>query len=128
MRINNMLPVTLFAASLFFTSALFAQTNTFKKRPNFTAHLSTGHVQFGTGDIKGYGFLLAIVATVIPGFLISNAMKRIGSNNVAIVSSIGPVSTIIQAHFILGEQVFPAQIIGTIMVVGGVIMAGRKST
>jgi hypothetical protein len=65
MRINNMLPVTLFAASLFFASALFAQTNTFKKRPNFTAHLSTGHVQFGTGDIKGYGFLLALEKSIL---------------------------------------------------------------
>ena len=33
-------------------------------------------------------------------------MKQIGSNNVAIVSGIGPVSTIVQAHFILGEKIF----------------------
>jgi drug/metabolite transporter (DMT)-like permease len=74
----------------------------------------------------GYGFLLAIVATVIPGFLISNAMKKIGSNNVAIVSSIGPVSTIIQAHFILGERIFFEQIIGTILVITGVLLTGWK--
>jgi drug/metabolite transporter (DMT)-like permease len=74
----------------------------------------------------GYGFLLAIVATVIPGFLISNAMKRIGSNNVAIVSSIGPVSTIIQAHFILGERIFFEQVIGTVLVIAGVLLTGWK--
>lgn len=74
----------------------------------------------------GYGFLLAIVATVIPGFLISNAMKKIGSNNVAILSSIGPVSTLIQAHLFLGEQIFFEQIIGTILVVLGVILTGWK--
>jgi drug/metabolite transporter (DMT)-like permease len=74
-----------------------------------------------------YGLLLAIVATVIPSFLISEGMKRIGSNNVAIISSIGPVSTIIQAHFILGEHTFPAQIAGTVLVIGGVIMAGWKT-
>lgn len=74
----------------------------------------------------GYGFLLAIVATVIPGFLISNAMKRIGSNNVAIVSSIGPVSTIIQAHFILGERIFFEQLIGTVLVIAGVLLTGWK--
>ena len=57
-----------------------------------------------------YGLLLAVIATVLPTFLLSNGMKRIGSNNVAIISAIGPVSTIIQAHFILGEKIFPAQI------------------
>lgn len=74
----------------------------------------------------GYGFLLAVVATVIPGFLISNAMKRIGSNNVAIVSSIGPVSTIIQAHFVLGERIFIEQLIGTLLVIAGVLLTGWK--
>ena len=74
----------------------------------------------------GYGFLLAIVATVIPGFLVSNAMKKIGSNNVAIISSIGPVSTIIQAHFILGERIFFEQVIGTMLVIAGVILTGWK--
>jgi len=74
----------------------------------------------------GYGFLLAILATVIPGFLISNAMKKIGSNNVAIVSSIGPVSTIIQAHLVLGERVFIEQVIGTVLVIAGVLLTGWK--
>ena len=74
-----------------------------------------------------YGILLALLATVIPSFLISNGMKRIGSNNVAIISGIGPVSTILQAHFILGEKIFPAQILGTILVVAGVLLIGWKS-
>jgi len=73
-----------------------------------------------------YGILLAVVATVIPTFLISAGLKKMGSNNVAIISSVGPVSTIIQAHFILGEQIFTAQIIGTVMVIAGVVMIGWK--
>jgi drug/metabolite transporter (DMT)-like permease len=73
-----------------------------------------------------YGILLAVVATVIPTFLISGGLKRMGSNNVAIISSIGPVSTIIQAHFILGEKISTAQIMGTILVIAGVIMTGWK--
>ena len=78
-------------------------------------------------DLWGYGILLAIVATVIPSFMISNGLKRIGSNNVAIISGIGPVSTIIQAHFILGERIFAAQILGTILVITGVLLIGWKS-
>lgn len=74
----------------------------------------------------GYGLLLAIVATVIPSFLISGGMKRIGSNNVAIISSIGPVSTILQAHWILGEKIFMEQIVGTVLVIVGVLLIGWK--
>jgi drug/metabolite transporter (DMT)-like permease len=80
-----------------------------------------------SAGLWGFGILLAIVATVVPSFMISNGLKKIGSNNVAIISSVGPVSTIIQAHFILGEKIFPAQIIGTIMVIAGVLLIGWKS-
>jgi drug/metabolite transporter (DMT)-like permease len=75
-----------------------------------------------------YGLALAILATVIPSFLIANGMKKIGSNNVAIVSSIGPVSTILQAHFILGEPMLTAQIAGTVLVIAGVLLIGWKSS
>ncbi len=83
-------------------------------------------LQSGT-EYWGYGILLAILATVIPSFLISYGMKQIGSNNVAIVSGIGPVSTIIQAHFILGEKIFAEQIVGTLLVITGVLLIGWKS-
>lgn len=73
-----------------------------------------------------YGLLLAIFATVIPSFLISLGMKKIGSNNVAIISSIGPVSTILQAHLILGEGIFMEQLIGTLLVIIGVLLIGWK--
>jgi len=79
-----------------------------------------------TPTLVSYGAVLAIVATVIPSFMISNAMKKIGSNNVSIITSIGPVSTIIQAHYILGEKIFTEQIIGTILVVIGVLLIGWR--
>jgi len=69
-----------------------------------------------------YGILLAIVATVIPTFLLSIALKKIGANNVAIISSIGPVSTILQAHIFLGEPIFAGQIIGTALIIIGVLL------
>ena len=84
------------------------------------AQLSAGTV------IWEYGILLAIIATVIPSFLLSAGLKQIGSNNVAIISSIGPVSTILQAHYILGEEVFAAQLIGTALVVAGILLLGWK--
>ena len=73
-----------------------------------------------------YGILLAIVATVIPTFLLSIALKKIGANNVAIISSIGPVSTILQAHIFLGEPIFAGQIIGTVLIIIGVLLLSIK--
>lgn len=74
-----------------------------------------------------YGLVLALVATVLPSFMMSNGMKRIGSNNVSIITSIGPVSTIIQAHFFLGESILPTQVFGTILVIIGVLLIGWQS-
>lgn len=89
----------------------------------FAGSFST--LQQSTG-LWWYGILLAVVATVIPSFLISYGMKRIGSNNVAIISGIGPVSTILQAHFVLGESIFLEQIVGTVLVIIGVLLIGWK--
>jgi drug/metabolite transporter (DMT)-like permease len=75
----------------------------------------------------GYGLLLGVVATVVPSFLISGGLKRIGSNNVAIISAVGPVSTILQAHFILGEPIFAAQVGGTVLVIAGVLLTALPS-
>ncbi len=85
------------------------------------------HTLTTSAGLWGYGILLAIIATVIPSFLISNGLKTIGANNVAIISGIGPVSTILQAHFILGEPIFTEQILGTCLVVAGVLLTGWKT-
>lgn len=82
-----------------------------------------------TNNLWQYGILLAVVATVLPTFLISFAMKKIGASNVAIISSIGPVSTILQAHYFLGEPIFLVQLIGTCLVLSGVLLLslGKKT-
>jgi drug/metabolite transporter (DMT)-like permease len=77
-------------------------------------------------DLWWYGVTLALVATVVPTFMLSFALKKIGANNVAIISSVGPVSTIVQAHFVLGEPIFTEQIIGTVLVLIGVLLLSIK--
>jgi len=68
-----------------------------------------------------YGIAMAIFATVIPSFLISAGIKRIGASNAAIIGGIGPVSTIVLASIFLNETFSTAQIIGTAFVIVGVI-------
>ena len=84
-----------------------------------------GALQQGN-EMWWYGILLALVATVIPTFMLSSALKKIGANNVAIISSIGPVSTILQAHWFLDEPVFTEQIIGTALVLAGILLLSIK--
>jgi drug/metabolite transporter (DMT)-like permease len=76
--------------------------------------------------LVGYGIALAILSTVLPSFLMSNAMKRIGSNNVSIITSVGTVSTILQAHWFLGEEIIPPQIVGTVFVIAGIVLIGWR--
>lgn len=94
---------------------------------NFLFTHSITNIPF-TYSLTGYGIALAVIATVLPSFLMSNGMKKIGSNNVSIITSIGPVSTILQAHWFLGEPIIAPQIIGTALVILGVILIGWQST
>jgi drug/metabolite transporter (DMT)-like permease len=74
-----------------------------------------------------YSAVMALLSTVIPSYLVAEGIKRIGSDNAAIVGSIGPVSTILQAYIFLQEPVFALQILGTLMVLVGVLLIGRKA-
>ncbi|MBL0741673.1 DMT family transporter [Chryseolinea lacunae] len=73
-----------------------------------------------------YSFLMAIFGTIIPSYLVTEGIKRVGSSNAAIVGSIGPVSTILQAYFFLQEPIHALQIAGTILILIGVLMISRK--
>lgn len=71
-------------------------------------------------QVYALGFGMASISTVIPSFLISEAIKRLGASNFAIYGSIGPISTILLAIVFLGERIDVYQIIGTIVVIIGV--------
>ena len=67
-------------------------------------------------------FMMSIISTIIPSFLFSEGIKHIGASNGSIIGGIGPISTIILAHFILGESIGSWQIIGTFLVILGVVI------
>lgn len=69
---------------------------------------------------------MAVFTTVIPSFMISEGIKRMGSGNASIVGSVGPVATIIMANIFLNEIINSWQIIGTFVVLGGVLMISWK--
>jgi drug/metabolite transporter (DMT)-like permease len=79
-------------------------------------------------SIYYYSFLMAVLSTVIPSYLVTAGIKRIGSDNAAIVGSIGPVSTIIQAYFLLYEPISLIQLLGTILILAGVLIITLKKS
>lgn len=69
---------------------------------------------------------MAIFSTVLPTYMFSEGIKRVGSGNASIIASIGPIFTIILATLFLGEPIWLEQIIGTILVLAGVFMVSWK--
>ena len=79
-----------------------------------------------SSEVYFYSACMALISTVIPSYLVTAGIKRIGSDNAAIVGSIGPISTIIQASIFLYEPVSALQIAGTVLVLLGVLLISRK--
>lgn len=77
--------------------------------------------------IYGYAFCMAIISTVIPSLLITAGIKRIGSSQAAVISSVGPVLTLILGFFVLGERLVWLQIVGCVIVVVGVSQVGKQA-
>ncbi len=80
--------------------------------------------------VYAIALLMAVVATVLPSFLLSAGIHRIGSSRAALVGTVGPVSTIYLAYMFLGEDVTVLQLAGTACVMAGVFAittrTGRK--
>jgi len=77
-------------------------------------------------EVYYLGLGMAILSTVIPSFLVSKSIKIIGSSNFSIIGSIGPISTIILANIFLEETLSIYQVIGTVVVIGGVFLVSKS--
>ena len=76
--------------------------------------------------VYAYAAAMAFLATVVPSFLISEGIRRIGASNASIIGGIGPISTIILAVIFLGETFTIAQAVGTAFVIAGVFYISLK--
>lgn len=65
-------------------------------------------------------FLLATISTVVPSFMISEAINRIGPAQTGIIGSLGPIMTMGLAIWILLEPFTAWHALGMISVIGGV--------
>lgn len=67
------------------------------------------------------GFAMAIVSTVLPIMLLNAGIKRIGGSKASLISSVGPISTLLLAVIFLNEVITVKQIIGIGLVLAGVL-------
>lgn len=76
--------------------------------------------------VYGWGLAMAVVATVIPVFAQSAAIKRFGAGRAGLYGMIGPLLTIGFGWWLLGESLSLAQGIGAVLVVAGILIVSRK--
>ncbi|MFT4907947.1 MAG: drug/metabolite transporter (DMT)-like permease [Oleispira sp.] len=73
-----------------------------------------------SGELIAIVLLLTFAATVVPSFMISEAVKRIGAANAALTGTVGPIMTSIMAVVLLGEVFTIYHGLGMVLVVLGV--------
>lgn len=73
-----------------------------------------------------YSLAMALLSTVISSFAITAGIGRIGAGNAAIISSVGPVSTLVLAYWFLNEPIGFNQILGTGLVLIGILIIGSS--
>ncbi|HLP98953.1 MAG TPA: DMT family transporter [Sideroxyarcus sp.] len=77
--------------------------------------------------VYGLSIAMAIFSTVLPVFLLSFAIRRIGSGSASLIGTIGPVSTIYMAYVFLNESISLLQIAGSALVLAGVLIISLNS-
>jgi drug/metabolite transporter (DMT)-like permease len=73
-----------------------------------------------SNELMAIILLLTFAATVVPSFMISEAVKRIGPANAALTGTVGPIMTSIMAVVLLGEIFTFYHGLGMVLVILGV--------
>jgi len=69
---------------------------------------------------------LATVCTVLPVFLVAEALRRIGANHFALIGALGPVTTVLADFALLEGSLTMAKILGGALVISGVLLVSLK--
>ncbi len=78
------------------------------------------------GAVWGYAIVMATFSTVLPVFLVAEALRRIGANHFALIGAVGPVSVAITSALGLDEPFTWLQAVGGLLVIGGVLLVSLR--
>ena len=73
-----------------------------------------------------YATIMATFSTVLPGFLVAEALKRVGANHFALIAAVGPVSVAMTSALGLDEPFTWLQVAGGVLVISGVLLVSLK--
>jgi drug/metabolite transporter (DMT)-like permease len=79
------------------------------------------------GQVYGLAIAMALVSTVLPVFITTEALRRIGANQVALFGALGPVTTLFFGWMGLDEVMTPVQLAGAALVLGGVALVTLRA-
>jgi drug/metabolite transporter (DMT)-like permease len=71
-------------------------------------------------QVYAYGAAIALFSTVLPIFMVSEALRRIGAMKVSMLGALGPIATIFGDVLIMNAPLSFLQVAGSIMVLAGV--------
>ncbi|MGA8049856.1 MAG: DMT family transporter [Burkholderiales bacterium] len=77
-------------------------------------------------DVWWYAAIMATFSTVLPVFLVAEALKRIGANHFALIGAVGPVTTALAGAIGLEEPLNWLQAVGGALVIFGVLLVSMK--
>ncbi len=78
-----------------------------------------------SAPVMGLSAVNGFFCTVLPAFATMLAIERIGASRTAVVAMIGPMATIVLAWVLLGEAFSGSGMLGTAMVLTGVLILSR---
>ncbi|MEP7063613.1 MAG: DMT family transporter [Betaproteobacteria bacterium] len=77
-------------------------------------------------SIHALALAMAVLSTVLPTWLIAEAIRRIGANQSSLVGSLGPIFTIGLGATILDEPTNLLQLVGAALVLSGVMLVSAR--
>ncbi len=77
-------------------------------------------------SIHAISLAMAVFCTVLPTWMIAEAIRRIGASTTSLVGSLGPMFTIGLGAALLGEPVNVLQLAGVGLVLAGVMLVSRR--
>jgi drug/metabolite transporter (DMT)-like permease len=69
---------------------------------------------------------VAVISTVIPSFMVSEALRRIGANHVSLIGGLGPLVAIVLGYIGLDESMTVLQFCGATLILAGVMIVSVK--
>jgi len=79
-------------------------------------------------QVQALSAAMAVFSTVLPIWLVSEGIRRLGAAPTAMIGSLGPPITMLLAWLLLGEALGALQLLGAALVIGGVrlVAAGES--